>query len=70
MTALEDSIIRHEGIRLDVYEDTADPPRLTIGIGRNLSDVGLRSEAEARYLLANDIAATKRQLLKRWGHLV
>jgi lysozyme len=45
---------RDEGLRLKPYRDTATPPRLTIGIGRNLDDVGL-SAAEARALCANDI---------------
>jgi len=42
----------HEGIRLKPYEDTVG--KLTIGIGRNLDDVGL-SKAEAYYLAQNDI---------------
>lgn len=42
----------HEGIRLKPYKDTVG--KLTIGIGRNLDDVGL-SKAEAYYLAQNDI---------------
>lgn len=46
-------IIREdEGLRLKPYECTEG--RLTIGIGRNLSDVGIGIE-EARYLFNNDI---------------
>ena len=41
-----------EGLRLHPYEDTVG--KLTIGIGRNLDDVGI-SEEEARHMLGNDI---------------
>ena len=44
---------RDEGLRLKPYKDTVG--KLTIGIGRNLDDVGI-SEAEANYLLGNDVA--------------
>jgi len=63
---LERQLIEHEGLRLKPYYDTADPPRLTIGVGRNLDNVGLRSEAEANYLLRNDIEAIWRELMRRW----
>ena len=46
---------RHEGVELKPYHCTAEPPRLTIGVGRNLEDVGI-SEAEAEYLLMNDLS--------------
>ena len=46
-------LIRDEDLRLKPYRDTAG--KLTIGIGQNLDDVGI-TEAEARFLLANDIA--------------
>jgi len=42
----------HEGYRGRPYECTAG--KLTIGIGRNLDDVGI-SEVEALYLLDNDV---------------
>ncbi len=42
----------HEGLRLKPYRDTVG--KLTVGIGRNLDDVGLR-EAEAKLLCANDV---------------
>lgn len=45
---------RDEGMRRKPYFDTATPPRSTIGVGRNLTDVGL-SDDEVDYLLANDI---------------
>lgn len=47
-------LIRDEGLRLKPYFDTANPPRLTIGVGRNLDDVGI-SRDEATYLLSNDV---------------
>lgn len=50
---LLDDLERDEGLRLKPYRDTVG--KLTIGCGRNLDDVGI-SEAEARVLLANDVA--------------
>jgi len=49
---LEDQLKRDEGLRLRPYKDTVG--KTTIGIGRNLDDVGI-SEEEALVLLANDI---------------
>ncbi len=43
---------RDEGVRLKPYTDTVG--RLTVGVGRNLTDVGL-SDDEVDYLLANDV---------------
>ena len=51
----------HEGERLKPYRCTAG--KLTIGIGRNLDDRGITRE-EAAMLLANDIAAEERELLR------
>lgn len=51
--ALRLQLQTHEGVRLFPYTDTVG--KLTIGIGRNLTDRGI-SDAEARYLLDNDIA--------------
>lgn len=50
---------RDEGLRLKPYRDSVG--KLTIGIGRNLDDVGI-SEAEAEQLLQNDIDRTKTAL--------
>lgn len=52
---------KHEGLRLKCYRCTAG--KLTIGIGRNLDDVGI-SEDEARYLLNNDVEKAEKELLK------
>jgi lysozyme len=49
----------HEGVRSKPYHCTAD--KLTIGVGRNLDDVGL-SEDEINYLLNNDIDRCTKEL--------
>lgn len=56
---LKDRITRHEGVVLKPYKDTMG--KLTIGIGRNLDDVGI-TEDEAEYLLDNDISKVKLEL--------
>lgn len=50
---LKELLIKHEAMRLFPYKDSVG--KLTIGIGRNLEDVGI-TEAEAFFLLDNDIA--------------
>jgi lysozyme len=52
---LKSQLIRHEGKRNKPYRDTVG--KLTIGVGRNLDDVGLRDD-EIDLMLENDIAAT------------
>lgn len=54
LTYLKQQLARHEGFRLKPYKDTAAPPRLTIGVGRNLDDVGIFPD-EAELMLDNDI---------------
>lgn len=49
---LQNKLIEHEGLRLKPYLCTAG--KLTIGVGRNLDDVGITKD-EATTLLANDI---------------
>lgn len=49
----------HEGERRQPYRDTVG--KLTIGIGRNLDDKGLRRD-EIEYLLNNDIADARADL--------
>lgn len=56
---LVDRLIAEEGLRLKPYRDTVG--KLTIGIGRNLDDVGI-SEDEARMLLEHDIDRAANQL--------
>lgn len=50
---LKSELKRDEGVRVKPYRDTVG--KLTIGVGRNLDDVGI-SEAEADFLLETDIA--------------
>lgn len=49
---LVEQLIDHEGERLFPYVDTVG--KTTVGVGRNLTDVGISKE-ESRILLANDI---------------
>jgi lysozyme len=56
---LKAQLISDEAIRLKPYYCTAN--KLTIGIGRNLEDVGI-SEAEAHFLFENDVARVERQV--------
>jgi lysozyme len=49
---LIDILKRDEGVRLFPYKDTVG--KWTIGVGRNLDDVGISLD-EAEYLLRNDI---------------
>lgn len=54
LDAMREQLIRHEGLRRKPYSDTVG--KITIGVGRNLTDVGL-SPDECIYLLDNDIDA-------------
>lgn len=58
---LKNRLIKEEGLRLKPYKCTSD--KLTIGIGRNLEDRGI-TEAEALYLLDNDIQDVTGSLIK------
>lgn len=49
---LKKELKRDEGMRLMPYRDTVG--KLTIGVGRNLDDVGI-SESEADFLLMSDV---------------
>tara|TARA_R110000744_G_scaffold40295_7_gene91397 strand:- start:385 stop:804 length:420 start_codon:yes stop_codon:yes gene_type:complete len=55
---LMEQLIDFEGLKLKPYKCTAN--KLTIGIGRNLDDVGI-SENEAKFLLLNDIARVEKK---------
>lgn len=71
--ALRAQLERHEGKRAFPYLDCCGKPwracacaikgKLTIGVGRNLDDVGLR-EDEIAYLLDNDIAEARAALVR------
>jgi lysozyme len=60
---LIEQLKRHEGLKLKPYKCTAD--KLTIGVGRNLEDVGI-SEEEAEMLLQNDIQRATVQIQKEF----
>lgn len=49
---LKEQLFRQEGFRPFVY--TCPGGKLTIGVGRNVQDVGI-TEDEARYMLNNDV---------------
>lgn len=57
---LLEMLIRHEGMKLKPY--TCSAGKLTIGVGRNLEDMGI-SKDEALTLLENDVA---RLCLELW----
>lgn len=54
--SLKQRLILHEGMQVKPYTDTKG--KLTIGVGRNLEDVGI-SQDEALHLLDNDIARAR-----------
>ena len=56
---LKRQLVEHEGNLRFPYKDKVG--KLTIGVGRNLTDVGV-TEAEAFMLLDNDIAVAKADL--------
>lgn len=53
ITKLQKQLVLHEGVRLKPYRCAAG--RMTIGIGRNLDDVGITQD-EAMLMLRTDIA--------------
>jgi lysozyme len=55
MPTLVSELCRDEGVRLKPYVDTVG--KTTIGVGRNLTDVGI-SQDECNALLENDIGRT------------
>lgn len=63
MIDIAQMLIKHEGLRNFVYRCPAG--KLTIGVGRNLEDRGI-TNAEAMYLLHNDIENVIQQLKDRF----
>ena len=49
---LQDQLIRHEDLKLQMYKDSVG--KWTIGVGRNIQDKGI-SHDEAMHMLGNDI---------------
>jgi len=56
---LKAQLRKHEGVRSRPYKDTVG--KITIGVGRNLDDVGLDA-MEIDYLLENDITKVLKQI--------
>ena len=56
---LVEQLVLDEGLRLKPYQCTSG--KLTIGIGRNLDDVGI-TETEAHILLVNDLIVCEKSL--------
>jgi len=66
---LKSELIRDEGLRLKPYKDTVG--KLTIGVGRNIDDMGITHD-EAMFLLGNDISFVEADLdakLPWWRNL-
>ena len=61
LSYLMEMLVKHEGLRLKPYKDTAG--KLTIGIGRNLEDVGITRE-EALVMLVNDMEQVEEKAFK------
>ncbi len=59
---LEEALLRDEGLVKLAYEDSVG--KITIGVGRNLDDLGITQE-EAMYLLRNDIDRVKMEVEDR-----
>jgi lysozyme len=59
MQQILEQLEKHEGLELKPYRCTSE--KLTIGIGRNLEDVGISKE-EAYLLLENDVKNVDQQI--------
>lgn len=59
-----DLLKKHEGIKLKPYKDSLGI--LTIGIGRNLDDVGI-SMAEANTMLYTDVSVAVQECMKEFS---
>lgn len=62
--SMKKQLVAHEGVRLKPYECTAG--KLTIGIGRNLEDVGISRE-EAYMMFDNDVARVEEELIAKYS---
>ena len=60
-TNLINQLRRHEGLRLKPYQCSGDPPKWTIGFGRNIEDNGITQE-EAEIMLLNDLKMVEEEL--------
>lgn len=64
--ALRDLVTKYEGLRLKPYRDTVG--KLTIGVGRNIEDIGV-SMPEAMFMLSNDLARVQQECLDNFTWL-
>jgi lysozyme len=64
MERVRKTLVRHEGLRLKPYKCTAG--KLTIGVGRNLDDVGITEET-AMTMLTEDIKNAISDLRKNFS---
>lgn len=55
-------LVRDEGMRTEIYTDTVG--KITVGVGRNLTDNGIR-KSESDLMLSNDIDDTEAELDSR-----
>jgi lysozyme len=60
---LRAQLLRDEGLRLQPYTDSVG--KLTIGVGRNLTDTGI-TRAEALVLLEHDLTTAETAVCQRW----
>lgn len=63
-TRIRAQLVKHEGLQLKPYTDTVG--KVTIGVGRNLTDRGI-SEDEAMDLLDHDINIAREACLQLYG---
>jgi len=56
---IKDQLIKHEGLRLDLYPDSVG--KMTIGVGRNIDDKGISID-EVMLMLDNDIKEVEEQV--------
>lgn len=61
---LRELLLKHEGLRLKPYTDTVG--KITVGCGRNLTDVGI-SEEEAFFMLNKDIARVEKEAVENFA---
>mgnify|MGYP001615230614 FL=1 len=66
MSKLSALLTKHEGKQLKPYTDSVG--KITIGIGRNLTDEGI-TEAECMMMFERDIAKAERDCRKEWPDL-
>jgi lysozyme len=69
LSQLENLLVSHEGLRLTPYDDATGRPltlseplqgKVTIGVGRNLTDVGITRQEAMKLLRADLQTATKK----------